>query len=147
MIMARIPGTTFHDEDPPKVESKGLNVLRDEAYENAKAHGFHDVNHTVGDSMMLITTEIGEAFEAFREGAKPSEMKYEGSETFESFAGAGRPSARRLHKPIGVPSELADIIIRVLDFSGEHGIDIERAVLEKMAYNKTRPFKHGNKAL
>jgi NTP pyrophosphatase (non-canonical NTP hydrolase) len=138
-----------------------LNTLRDEAYENARVHGFHEVKRTVGDAMMLITTEVGEAFEAFREGWKPSEMKYEGSETFESFGpvsldpahdplgleGAVLPSERRLHKPIGVPSELADIIIRVLDFSGEHGIDIERAVLEKMAFNKSRPFRHGNKAL
>jgi hypothetical protein len=46
-------------------------------------------------------------------------------------------------KPIGVPSEMADVIIRVLDFCGKHDIDIERAVNEKMAYNKTRPFKHG----
>jgi hypothetical protein len=50
-------------------------------------------------------------------------------------------------KPAGIPIELADCIIRILHFSGKHGIDIAEAVREKMEYNETRPFKHGNKAL
>lgn len=44
-------------------------------------------------------------------------------------------------KPIGVPSEMADILIRVLDACASYGIDIERAVREKIAYNKA----HGGK--
>jgi len=31
--------------------------------------------------------------------------------------------------------------------ASRHGIDIERAVTEKMAYNATRPFRHGGKKL
>jgi NTP pyrophosphatase (non-canonical NTP hydrolase) len=131
-----------------------LNDLRDEIYENARAHGFHDVNRTVGDGLMLISTEVAEAYEAFREGSKPAEMRYEckhpkgdcgEDRTLRCQPDDGTDAS--LHKPIGVPSEIADIIIRCLDFSGEHGIDIERVVSEKMAFNKTRPFKHGNKAL
>lgn len=49
-------------------------------------------------------------------------------------------------KPVGVPSELADIIIRVLDIAAARGVDIDRAVREKMEYNVTRPYKHGKKA-
>jgi hypothetical protein len=52
-----------------------------------------------------------------------------------------------LFKPCGIPSEIADVIIRALHFSGKHGIDIERAIAEKMAYNETRPYKHGDKTL
>jgi hypothetical protein len=48
-------------------------------------------------------------------------------------------------KPEGVPSELADIIIRVGDAAEEYNIDIGREVLLKMAYNATRPYKHGGK--
>ena len=29
----------------------------------------------------------------------------------------------------------------------KHGIDIEKAVTEKMAFNESRPFKHGGKTL
>lgn len=42
--------------------------------------------------------------------------------------------------------ELADIVIRVCDLAQELGIDLGEAVVAKMAYNKTRPHKHGGKA-
>jgi len=132
-------------------EKRTLTALRDEAYDNAKAHGFHDVSRTVGDAMMLITTEVAEAFEAYREGGKLNEMLYEALPGYPpNPAGLERKSQSpdgRLYKPVGVPSEMADIIIRVLDFCGEHAIDIERITLEKMAYNRSRPFKHGGKVL
>lgn len=129
--------------------SKTLNVLRDEVYENAKAHGFHDVGRTVGDGLMLICTEASEAFEAYREGGKLAEFLYDPGTWGSAVELSREPSGKdgKLYKPVGVVSEIADVIIRCLDFAGEHDIDIERAVREKMAYNKTRPFKHGNKAL
>jgi len=52
-----------------------------------------------------------------------------------------------LPKPYGVPIEIADVIIRALNFCGRHGIDIKKAIDEKMAYNKSRPFRHGGKVL
>jgi NTP pyrophosphatase (non-canonical NTP hydrolase) len=48
-------------------------------------------------------------------------------------------------KPEGIPSELADILIRVLDVCGFHQIDIAGAVADKMAYNETRAYRHGGK--
>lgn len=49
-------------------------------------------------------------------------------------------------KPVGLPSELADIIIRVLDFAAQQRIDIDLAVVEKMEYNASREHRHGGKA-
>jgi NTP pyrophosphatase (non-canonical NTP hydrolase) len=40
-------------------------------------------------------------------------------------------------------AELADIVIRVGDYAAGHSIDLERAIKVKMAYNATRPHKHG----
>ena len=45
-------------------------------------------------------------------------------------------------KPCGIPSELADVVIRIFDFCGGMNIDLEKIILEKMAYNETRPYKH-----
>ena len=55
------------------------------------------------------------------------------------------PNMIRHLKPEGIPSELADIIIRVLDICAYHGIDIAHAISDKMAYNETRPYRHGDK--
>ena len=48
-------------------------------------------------------------------------------------------------KPEGIPSELADVIIRIFDYCGYAGIDIEKAIKEKDEFNKSRPYRHGGK--
>ena len=40
-------------------------------------------------------------------------------------------------------SELADCIIRCLDTMHSLGVDIDGVVARKMAYNASRPHKHG----
>lgn len=39
--------------------------------------------------------------------------------------------------------ELADCIIRIMDLAEKRGLDVARAIIEKMVYNSTRPYKHG----
>lgn len=46
---------------------------------------------------------------------------------------------------LGMAEEMADVIIRVCDVAGHFGIDLDTAVAEKMAYNATRPAKHGKR--
>ncbi len=41
--------------------------------------------------------------------------------------------------------ELADCIIRILDFSADHNYRIAEAIVAKMKYNETRPYKHGKR--
>lgn len=48
-------------------------------------------------------------------------------------------------KPCGFPSELADVVIRVLDLGEALGVDVGKAVVDKHAYNCTRPLRHGGK--
>lgn len=50
-------------------------------------------------------------------------------------------------KTEGIPSELADTVIRIFDLCGYYGIDLETAILEKMKYNKVRPYRHGGKII
>lgn len=116
---------------------KSLNELRDQAYKIALEHGFKDA--TVGEDFMLMVSEIAEALEDHRKGWTPSEVHY--AHYLPPQGGS------ELNKPYGIPSEMADVIIRVLHFCGKHGIDIEKAVEEKMAFNSSRPFKHGGKTL
>jgi len=118
-----------------------LNELRDEALRIATEHGFKDA--TIGEDIALMHSELSEALEEFRAGKIPiNETHYEAKD--------GQTSRERtayFAKPVGIPSELADVIIRILHFSGKHKIDIARAVAEKMHFNETRPFRHGDKKL
>jgi NTP pyrophosphatase (non-canonical NTP hydrolase) len=122
------------------LEDVNLTALRDEAHQTAVDHGF--TGATIGEEIALMHTELSEALEDHRAGKAPNEVWY-----LDKTAGAETPDYHEGYKPCGIPSEMADVIIRVLDFCGKYKIDIERAVLEKMAYNRTRSFRHGGKKL
>jgi NTP pyrophosphatase (non-canonical NTP hydrolase) len=107
-----------------RTSGHSLTELRNQALRIANEHGFRDAS--VGEDIALMHSELSEALEDHRTGHAPAT-------SWEDASG----------KPCGIPSELADVIIRVLHFCGKHGIDIERAVLEKMNFNRSRPFKHG----
>lgn len=39
--------------------------------------------------------------------------------------------------------ELADALIRILDYAGAYNLDLGGAMVEKLNYNRTREHKHG----
>lgn len=101
-----------------------------EAYHAADEKGWHDTNRTFSECVLLIHCELSEAVEAHRDMDRTTdEIWLDGD------------------KPEGVPIELADVLIRIADLCGEYGIDLEGAVKQKMAYNKTRPYRHGGKRI
>ncbi len=51
----------------------------------------------------------------------------------------------RLDKPEGKAVEMLDCVIRILDWCGKEGIDVEEILRRKHEYNVTRPYKHGGK--
>lgn len=117
-----------------------LNELAYQVHENAKDKGWWDDERGFPEIVALIHSEVSEALEEYRNG-------HEVTEVYASHGGSvacSPPCAPGL-KPEGVPVELADVIIRILDYCGHAGIDLDDAVQRKMAYNKTRPHRHGGK--
>lgn len=77
--------------------------------------------HNVGEKIALMHSELSEALEAHRKDLMDDKLPQ--------------------HK--GLDVELADCAIRILDFCGAYNIDIGLMIIDKLAYNKTRPYKHG----
>lgn len=128
--------------DRETVVMDAINDLRDVAYGNSAAKGFHSdpAHENASTKLMLIVSEAAEALECEREGMARENL-YQFGET--GTTNVFRHGDGTLNKPIGYASELADIIIRVADEAGRLGIDLGRAVVEKVEYNATRPVKHG----
>lgn len=78
--------------------------------------------------MALVHSEISEAVEDYRNGKPICALDYDTD-----------------GKPIGIPSELADVFIRIADLCGAHSINLEEAIEAKLRYNMTRPARHGDK--
>ena len=130
-----------------------INKIQKEIHENAKAHGWWDgEERTFGELIALCHSELSEALEEYRNGNAPDETynncknsKIKVIGDMENCSMLCEDCAHR--KPDGIPIELADCVIRVMDMCEHYGIDLEAAILEKHRYNQIRPYKHGGKVI
>lgn len=105
-----------------------LNLLAQACHEANKhwwtdpATGKHKERNK-GEMLMLIVSEIAEAMEGERKDLMDTHLPH-----------------RKM-----VEVEFADAIIRMMDYAGAYGFDMDGAVQEKMAYNAIRA-DHSNAA-
>jgi NTP pyrophosphatase (non-canonical NTP hydrolase) len=114
-----------------------IRDIQDEVHYLARKKGWYDdapaYEHSresaafLLSKLALVHSEVSEAVECVRALKGPTAL----------------PGADG--KPEGLASELADIVIRVLDLSGYIGIYLEDYILEKHKYNKDRSYRHGGK--
>lgn len=113
-----------------------MNDLAQEIYKFNRGQGFYDREYlcvadpVTGDvegrpenpsfpseKLLLIVSEVSETQDALRDGDRENEEK-----------------------------EVADILIRTLDYAAWRGINPDNVVWAKMAENRNRPRLHGRKA-
>ncbi len=123
-----------------------LNELAKEIHANAVAHGWWDEERSFGDIVALCHSELSEALEEYR-AKKP--LAYCKSEYTENgMYGINEPYDWSYEdKPEGIAVEMIDCIIRILDWCGKEGVDVDNLLYAKHEYNRTRPYRHGGKAL
>lgn len=107
--------------------TRTLNDWARDIHDNAMKHGWWDEPRTFGEIVALCHSELSESLEAYREG-QPLVWINDG-------------------KPDGIAVEMIDCIIRILDWCGSEGVNIDEIMSIKHAYNTTRPWKHGGKRI
>ena len=95
---------------------ENLNKLAKHCHNEAKQAGWHDTPREDGTMLALIHSEISEALEELCKNQMDDHLPH-------------RPMAE---------VELADALIRILDFVGMRGYDLGGVVQERLDYNRTR---------
>ena len=99
-----------------------FNTIQARAHVEARSKGFWDKVKSDGDFMMLMVTELAEGYEALR---------------------AGNIRDDKIPEFLGIEAELADTVIRIMDYAQGKGLRVAEALIAKMEMNKTREYKHG----
>ena len=87
-------------------------------------HGFYDNPVDDGTRIALMHSELSEALEGMRHGDPPDD---------------------KIPKFTATEAELADVVLRIMDFSVHRGLRVAQAVVAKLKFNATRPRMHGGK--
>lgn len=135
--------TTTHERT---TRASVLADMQAEVRQVNEANGWYESDRTFGDDVALLHSEVSEALEAYRDHGYADAT---GTTCGRGVHAAASVGEVRDHvcKPEHVGSELADVLVRLLDTCERRGVDLAAEFDRKLAYNRTRGHRHGGKAL
>jgi NTP pyrophosphatase (non-canonical NTP hydrolase) len=111
------------EQDDKEVVTTLYNLMY-KVHMTAVSHGWWEAECNDGEKIALMHSELSEALEALRHN---------------------NPLSTSTPPFTNLEEELADVLIRVLDYAMYRDLRLPEAMLAKMQYNCNRPYKHGNK--
>lgn len=115
--------TTYDAATKEEDFASSFYLLSQAIYRWAVEKGFRvdGVDRNIGEVLALVHSEISEATKAMR---------------------CGNPPDQHLPQYSSVEVELADAIIRIMDVAYARGWRVAEALIDKITFNKTRPYRH-----
>ena len=128
-----------------------LNKMCKEIYEGNKAKGFWDKERNLGELLMFIVSELGEAIEAHRKGNTLKTKRELGVSNSmidflmnkKNYKAENWRQFYEMELKDSFETEIGDTFIRLMDLCGGLNIDIDKFIEMKMEYNKGRGKLHG----
>lgn len=123
MSISDFDGTQF-DESEKTLLARSINLFASTVHLNAFDKGFWQNDRSDAECIALMHSELSEALEACRRGLHRSQCD------------KGIPIS-------ALEEELADCVIRIMDFAHHLNLDLGKALVLKHEYNTSRSYKHG----
>lgn len=116
---------SFSKAEEPDAILEVIDALCRTCNDNAVAHGWWEDERSIGEIIALIHSELSEALEYARKDINTK--------------------SNHIPEYSGLEEEFADVLIRIFDYCGKKNLRLGLALLAKMKFNKTRPYKHGKR--